>query len=1053
MATLSPSLLRRRCVSSVVVSFNLLCAVGQLAGADEEGREVEKKIPAYRYPQMPGFSRMPYLQMSGPESMSIVWRTTKAMTPAVRFGTDMKNLDRKCEGADIIVKQKLKDMMRIAGPPPKSDQQPLFTAPDGTHQYEASLKGLSPSTRYFYAVFDGEERLTPEDPSFFLETHPVPGTDDELLFWVVGDSGTGEQRQQDVHQSMIDYVSYNNLDLDLYLHVGDMAYSSGKDDEFQEHFFEMYDPTLRNTVCWPAMGNHEGGTSKGLYGYGPYYDSYIVPTTGEIGGEASGTEAYYSFDYAKVHFIVLDSFDLDRRPVGAMAQWLQTDLEKTHADWIVAFWHHPPYTKGSHDSDKEEDLIEMRQYIQPILEAGGVDLCLTGHSHIYERSMLMDGAYETPTTVTDVILDDNDGDPRGDGAYRKSVGLPPNNGHIQVVAGHGGTKLSRKGTMNVMKRILLEHGSVLVQVSGNTLTGTMIDYKGYERDVFSIVKEGVVAPIRISQPWERPPSGQPELASYIWEGRDLPTDYEELVPKHAEWSYLAGAHPPEAWVGTEFDDSAWSKGAAGFGFGDRDDKTVLSDMQGKYSSVYLRKKFDVQTSQDAENLTLAVAYDDGFVAYLNGVEMARANVTKGSGPDAVVDFSREAQEEYQTFSFRNVRDSFRFDAPNVLAIEAHNRSVSSDDFTIDPFIAILPPKQSKPEKLFPLLYEYVTGLNEEWRYYASKQDPAAQWMGEDFDVSKWAKGRIGFGFGDGDDVTVLKGMEKKFTRAYFRTEFNIKKEDDFASLGLAVRYDDAFIAYINGREVLRAGIDFGRGAGAKGIASHEADQNAKDKYEYFSLSHASSFLSADEPNIIAIEGHNDNLESSDFTLDPILLLNRDQSQPMPERYSELIPRNSEWRYIARKDGAPAEGWEKPEFKTSDWKKGESGFGYGEGADARTALDDMKDNYRVVYMRKTFDLDDPKLASKTGLAIRFDDAFIAYLNGKEILRRNVETGRGEKSEKFTGKDKISKDFEFFPLGSLKDAFVDGQNVIAIEGHNQNVTSSDFIIDAFLVVKEE
>ena len=57
-----------------------------------------------------------------------------------------------------------------------------------------------------------------------------------------------------------------------------------------------------------------------------------------------------------------------------MAQWLKADLEKTSADWLVAYWHHPPYTKGSHDSDKEQQLIEMREYIMPILESGGVDL-------------------------------------------------------------------------------------------------------------------------------------------------------------------------------------------------------------------------------------------------------------------------------------------------------------------------------------------------------------------------------------------------------------------------------------------------------------------------------------------------------------------------------------------------------------------------------------------------------------------------------------------------------------------------------------------------------
>ena len=162
----------------------------------------------------------------------------------------------------------------------------------------------------------------------------------------------------------------------------------------------------RHKVCWPTMGNHEGRTSSGRTGIGPYYDAYVVPTRGEAGGLASGTEAYYSFDYANIHFICLDSHDLDRRPTEPMARWLKADLEKTRADWLIAFWHHPPYTKGSHDSDKERDLMEMRQHIMPIIEQGGVDVVFTGHSHTYERSMLMDGAYATNTVAENVILDD-----------------------------------------------------------------------------------------------------------------------------------------------------------------------------------------------------------------------------------------------------------------------------------------------------------------------------------------------------------------------------------------------------------------------------------------------------------------------------------------------------------------------------------------------------------------------------------------------------------------------------------------------------------------------
>ncbi len=159
----------------------------------------------------------------------------------------------------------------------------------------------------------------------------------------------------------------------------------------------------------------------------------------------SGTEAYYAFDIGRVHFICLDSHDLSRQANGEMALWLKADLEMVDADWLIAFWHHPPYTKGTHDSDRETQLIEMRELILPILESSGVDLVLAGHSHIYERSMLIDGAYATPTVADGVVLDDGDGNPDGNGAYRKSAALNPNEGTVAVVAGHGRSAASSWG--------------------------------------------------------------------------------------------------------------------------------------------------------------------------------------------------------------------------------------------------------------------------------------------------------------------------------------------------------------------------------------------------------------------------------------------------------------------------------------------------------------------------------------------------------------------------------------------------------------------------------
>jgi len=456
--------------------------------------------------------RGPYLQMGTPQSMVVVWRTEGMSTPELRYGLAPETLDQVVSGSAITLRVSEdvgaeNDVPRLYKEPAESaakrnpkDHDPS-TAPD-TYQYEAHVKGLKPGNTYYYAVYDGDTRLAGGDAAHHFKTHPAADSAPDMRIWVLGDSGKGSKEQIMVFDAMNEFTAKSERPLDHFLHVGDMAYDDGTDWEFQKRFFEPYQSTLRNTVCWPAIGNHEGVTSRGISGYGPYFDAYVVPTAGEVGGAASGTEAYYSFDIAGVHFICLDSHDLDRKPDGAMAQWLRADLEQTSAQWLIAFWHHPPYSKGTHDSDAEHREIEMRESFMPILESAGVDLTLTGHSHIYERSMLMDGAYATPTVAEGVILDDGDGNPKGDGAYRKSAGLQPNEGSVSIVAGHGGTTNGRMGTSPVMRSISVEHGSVILDITADSLTGIMVDKYGATQDLFRIVKSGSVSPQPVKDPWQ-----------------------------------------------------------------------------------------------------------------------------------------------------------------------------------------------------------------------------------------------------------------------------------------------------------------------------------------------------------------------------------------------------------------------------------------------------------------------------------------------------------------------------------------------------------------------
>ncbi len=635
----------------------------------------------------PLFTRAPYLQFATTNSIHVVWRTAGPIRPVVRFGERLTRLNG--ESDEIKVRASLGtngQSLKWSDLRTEENLQlpKLHSAPIGTFQYEARLTGLRTSARYYYAVFDGDRRLTPAEESYSFVTPPPVGTAQRIRFWAIGDGGTGRQPQADVYHAMLDYVRRDQHPLDFWLHLGDMAYGTGRDVEFQSRFFESYELALRTSVCWPTMGNHEGFTSKGTTGVGPYYDAYVVPRRGEAGGVASGTEAYYAFDYGNIHFICLDSHDLERKPAGAMAKWLKADLEKAKADWLIAFWHHPPYTKGSHDSEKEKDLMEMRQHIMPIIESGGVDVVLTGHSHIYERSMLMDGAYATNVVSENVILDDGDGDPAGDGAYRKSGGINPHEGTVQIVAGNAGQTMSRKGTLPVFKKIILEFGSVLVDVYDDTLTATMINHAGKTRDLFSIVKRGAVQPTRLALPWQPPDYNKP--TNEVRVAAAPPIDYKILIARNSDWRYLAGDHPQGLnWTSPEFDDSEWKLGPAGFGVGN-ESRTQVTRRRGKSGSIYLRKEFTIDQADQATEIGLMVDYADAFITYLNGHEVARQGIGRSSGRNAQKIKARE-ERGIVYFPLKDAQKYLR-DGLNLLAIEAHAASAESIDLFIDPFLLL-----------------------------------------------------------------------------------------------------------------------------------------------------------------------------------------------------------------------------------------------------------------------------------------------------------------------------------------------------------------------------
>ncbi len=436
--------------------------------------------------------REPYLQLVTPDSVTVFWRTDLA-SPAdsrVQYGVVDGVLNLEATEAAII--------------PPSNGN---------ARDHIVTITGLSAGTKYFYNVGTTSGGVEGGGTSeHYFVTAPTPGLGSNFTAWIVGDSGDNGADQAAVRDAMLAVTG--STPPDLFLHMGDIAYNNGTDSEFTNNHFAPYADILRHTACYPTLGNHEGvnTVSGGCWPLpcapgattGPYYEAHVLPTTGEAGGEPSGTESYYAFDYANVHFVVLNSHQGSLSPTGPMAEWLTADLAGTTQDWVIAYWHHPPYSKGTHDSDSSGDsggrLVNMREIFLPILEAGGVDLVMGGHSHKYERSYLVNGVYgygsipnfATPGFATldanGNILDSGDGDPSGDGAYMKQSGLNANDGAVYVVAGHGGRSVGSSGTHPIMVSNDVDFGSCLLTVQGNTLTLRNIRDDQTETDTFSIVK-------------------------------------------------------------------------------------------------------------------------------------------------------------------------------------------------------------------------------------------------------------------------------------------------------------------------------------------------------------------------------------------------------------------------------------------------------------------------------------------------------------------------------------------------------------------------------------
>ncbi|MBN9383554.1 MAG: metallophosphoesterase [Chitinophagaceae bacterium] len=437
-------------------------------------QKIENKTKRPRYGFRPELIRGPYLQVATPHSIIVRWRTDEPDYSLVRFGTRKDGLDMVAGDRDL------------------------------TREHIVTLTSLSPETKYYYLIEGAKDTLQGDERNSFT-TLPPEGKAGHYLIGAFGDCGNNSVNQRNTRDAFENYLGNNTLN--AWILLGDNAYSFGKDAEYQSNFFNIYkDGLLKKAPLFPAPGNHDYHDERFSSTYAQtskevaYFQNFSMPTMGEAGGLPSHTQAYYSYDIGNIHFLSLDSHGEEENDarlfdtLGRQVQWIKKDLEANkNKGWVIAYWHHPPYTMGSHNSDTETQLRKIRENFIRILEQYGVDLVLCGHSHSYERGRLMKGYYGMEKSFDPILYDLSHSSGKYDGSNNSCPYIKgdSNQGTVYVVSGSSGALDYSQAAFPHDALPFADvsiGGATLLEIEDNRLDVKWICSDGVVRDRFTIMK-------------------------------------------------------------------------------------------------------------------------------------------------------------------------------------------------------------------------------------------------------------------------------------------------------------------------------------------------------------------------------------------------------------------------------------------------------------------------------------------------------------------------------------------------------------------------------------
>lgn len=292
------------------------------------------------------------------------------VTPAEDASTAM-NFSWYYNNESVIQLSKTEDFAEIL----------TFNASHTDKHYHASVTGLEADTKYFYRVYDADEKIYSDAGSF--TTAPTDGT---FSFISMSDSCVKDTTSLKLAVSTIEAAELAVKDSRFILHSGDLlGLASTKNWQI---FLSGADEVLNSTVIAPAAGENDEE------GFNEYFN-------------VGNGEGYYSFDYSNAHFVVLNTNDDETQCLSQeQLDWLKQDVNEAHenenTDWVILNLHKGPYTSGSHADDTE--IAELRKVLLPLIDELDIDLVIQGHDRILGRTYsLKDGEISDERAYTEVV--------------------------------------------------------------------------------------------------------------------------------------------------------------------------------------------------------------------------------------------------------------------------------------------------------------------------------------------------------------------------------------------------------------------------------------------------------------------------------------------------------------------------------------------------------------------------------------------------------------------------------------------------------------------------